>query len=131
MILALETASPTTRAWLASPGHIPSVPDLEWDSGRQLADELLGQIMDLLGTRKLKLSDLSGLIVFSGPGSFTSLRIGHTVANALADSLGIPVVGARGEHWLKEGIQALQSPGPHAIALPFYGSEANITRPKA
>lgn len=132
MILAIQTAASTTTLWLLDPAApAPSSPTLEWESGRDLADQLLAKITDTLHQASLELSGLTGIVVFSGPGSFTSLRIGHTVANALADSLGIPVAGAMGDDWIKTGCQSLASTPVGRPALPHYGSEANITKPKA
>lgn len=37
--------------------------------------------------------DLTKVVVAEGPGSYTGLRIGVTVAKTLAKSLGIPLVG--------------------------------------
>jgi tRNA threonylcarbamoyladenosine biosynthesis protein TsaB len=128
MILALQTADATTRLWLFDPKATPVEPTEIWESGRQLADGLLSHIVALLAAQKHQLTDLTGVIIFSGPGSFTSLRIGHAVANALADSLAIPIVGRQGDDWLVAGHHALEYTQPHQPVLPHYGSEANVTR---
>jgi hypothetical protein len=60
-----------------------------------------------------------------------TMRIGHSVANALADGLGIPVVGTRGDDWLAEGLGLVKTAKPGRSTLPHYGSEAHITRPKS
>ena len=131
MILAIRTEDNMTRLWLLeSSDRDVAKPALEWESGRQLADGLLVKITETLRDSGLDLRDLSGFIVFSGPGSFTSLRIVHSVANALADSLGVPVVGAMGENWLEDGLKKLAQTPPGWPALPHYGAEANITKPK-
>jgi tRNA threonylcarbamoyladenosine biosynthesis protein TsaB len=124
MILVLKTADHTTQAWLYDGGKVARFVD--WESGRNLSDDLLGHLKTLTGFKHL-----SGIVVFSGPGSFTSLRIGHTVANALADSLNIPVVGTRGEGWIEQGLKLVQTAKPGLPALPHYGAEANITKPKS
>ncbi|MBW4060997.1 tRNA (adenosine(37)-N6)-threonylcarbamoyltransferase complex dimerization subunit type 1 TsaB [Candidatus Saccharibacteria bacterium] len=130
MILAIEAASPTTKLWLEKDPKATH-PTVVWDSGRTLADGLLGQIDNLLKQSQMQLSDLTGIVVFSGPGSFTSLRVGHSVANALADSLKIPVVGQQGDGWLADGLARLAGGSNDQIVLPFYGAEANISKPKA
>lgn len=129
MILALKTADFTTRLALISPEG-RSLQTETWESGRRLADQLLEKIQQLLHSAKARPGDLTGIIIFSGPGSFTSLRIGHTVANSLADSLGIPVVGAAGEQWLEQGLGDLKQAPAGRPALPVYGAEAHITKPK-
>jgi len=131
MILALQTADATTRLWLLDPAApLPAHPTHEWESGRQLADNLLVTITQLLADHQLQLTDLSGFIIFSGPGSFTSLRIGHSIANALADSFGRPIVGAQGETWLADGLAAMATAVAGHPALPYYGAEAHITAPR-
>ena len=131
MILALKTDGPTTLIWLIEPGRKVSAPTLTWESGRNLADEILVRLSQVLDAAHRSTLELSGILIFSGPGSFTSLRIGHTVANALADSLQIPVVGSRGEGWLVDGLVVIETATAGTPALPFYGAEANITKPKA
>lgn len=101
-----------------------------WEANRELADNLLTFISDNLSKNKIQFSQLTGLGVFEGPGSFTGLRIGITVMNTLADSLGIPIVGGRGEEWHKEIVNKIQKGENKLIVLPFYGSEAKITLPK-
>ncbi len=56
---------------------------------------LLPLILKLLQTTNYKLQDLKEIEVEIGPGSFTGLRVGVSVANALGFSLGIPVNGKR------------------------------------
>ena len=52
---------------------------------------LLPLIIKLLKKHKLDFKDLKGIEVETGPGSFTGIRVGVSVANALAFSLVIPV----------------------------------------
>lgn len=59
--------------------------------GREKAQVVLPMIDQLLKEHKLKLSDINSIEVNTGPGSFTGLRVGASIANALAFSLKIPV----------------------------------------
>lgn len=52
---------------------------------------LLPLIFKLLQTTNSKLQSIKGIEVDTGPGSFTGLRVGVSVANALGFSLNIPV----------------------------------------
>jgi tRNA threonylcarbamoyladenosine biosynthesis protein TsaB len=132
MILALHAAGPVTYLWLIldPQGKDPEYA-LEWESGRALSEQLLGKIVGFIESHHRKLTELTGIVVFSGPGSFTSLRIGHTTVNAIADSLNIPVVGARGDNWRAEALERLGKAKLNLPILPYYGSEAHITKPKS
>ena len=56
---------------------------------------LLPLISKLLDRENLIFKDLTGIEVEVGPGSFTGLRVGVSVANALGFTLGIPVNGKK------------------------------------
>lgn len=58
---------------------------------------LLPLIEKLLKKNNLEYKDLKEIKVETGPGSFTGLRVGVSVANALGFSLGIPVNGKKFE----------------------------------
>jgi tRNA threonylcarbamoyladenosine biosynthesis protein TsaB len=93
-----------------------------------LAETINKKIQDIVQDESLR--DIQGIIVFEGPGSFTGLRISMSVANALAYSLGVPIVASSGDNWITEGLAQLQSGGNHRIAVPEYGAHANITTPR-
>lgn len=59
--------------------------------GRQKAQVVLPMVEKLLKKHKLNLSDLTTIEVDTGPGSFTGLRVGISIANTLAFTLNIPV----------------------------------------
>ncbi len=53
---------------------------------------LVKGIADLLASAGVAVGDLAGLVVVSGPGSFTGIRIGMAAVKALAEAGGLPVV---------------------------------------
>lgn len=101
-----------------------------WPASKLLSEELPGMIEDALATLGLDFKDVSGVIGFKGPGSYTGLRIGITVINAIADQAGAPIVGTTGDSWIEDGLERLRAGENHQIILPEYGGEANITKPR-
>lgn len=59
------------------------------------AQAILPMIDEILNKHELKVSDLSSIEVVEGPGSYTGLRVGIAIANALAFSLKIPINGKK------------------------------------
>ena len=59
------------------------------------SQETLPLIEKLLKEKKIKLNQINEIKVNTGPGSFTGLRVGISVANALGFSLNIPVNGKK------------------------------------
>jgi tRNA threonylcarbamoyladenosine biosynthesis protein TsaB len=101
-----------------------------WQAHRQLAETIHQTIEIVLKESKLQLEALDGIVFYKGPGSFTGLRIGASVANALAAGLGVPIVGTTGETWQVTGIEALLAGDNQRLALPEYGAAPHITKPK-
>lgn len=60
---------------------------------KQKAQVVLPMIEALLSEHSLSLQDITAIEVQPGPGSFTGVRVGVSVANTLAFALGIPVNG--------------------------------------
>jgi tRNA threonylcarbamoyladenosine biosynthesis protein TsaB len=56
---------------------------------------VLPMIEQILTEHTLKLTDITAITVATGPGSFTGLRVGATVANALGYLLHVPVNGKK------------------------------------
>ncbi len=81
-----------------------------------LAEQIFSFIHDKLQENGADWPDISEITFYSGPGSFTGLRIGAAVVNALADELQIPLYDHHG--------------AKHQIILPDYGRPANISTPK-
>ncbi len=101
-----------------------------WQAHRQLAETIHRKIQELLERNGKSLQDVQGIACFQGPGSFTGLRIGLTVANTLAYALDIPIVAAQGDDWAEQAVKRLEAGETDRLALPFYGAEAHITPQK-
>lgn len=127
MILLLDTSTPTCRLTLID-SEIRH--ESQWQADRTLAKGLLGYLDAQLRGNGWTFADITGIGVFEGPGSFTGLRIGMAVLNTLADAQGISIVGARGEAWQTEAVARMRAGDNDRIVLPFYASEAHITKPR-
>lgn len=55
------------------------------------SENVLSLIKEILKKHRLNLGDIKGIEVAIGPGSFTGLRIGVAIANALGWLLGISI----------------------------------------
>jgi tRNA threonylcarbamoyladenosine biosynthesis protein TsaB len=100
-----------------------------WQAHRQLAETVHQKIEALLKQQQKDWADLEGIICFQGPGSFTGLRIGLTVANTLSYGIGIPIVATKGEDWVPTGLSRLEHHESDPLALPHYGAPVHITKP--
>lgn len=126
MILTIRTDKPEAEVGVyGTDGQELSY--IIWQAHRELSTTLLATLRDGLAEQHAKFADCKGLIVFTGPGSFTGLRIGITVANSLAYALGVPIVGAQGQQWQADGLSRLSAGENDRLVLPQYGSEAHIT----
>jgi tRNA threonylcarbamoyl adenosine modification protein YeaZ len=57
------------------------------------SQELLPAIIRVIERAGLRLADLAGVIVGTGPGAFTGLRVGIATGKTLAHELGVPIAG--------------------------------------
>ena len=127
-VLTIRTDKPEAEVGLFIDGKQK---DYEvWEAHRELSLTILSKIEDLLKRNKRSFQDLNGIIGFRGPGSFTGLRIGLTVANTLAYGLRLPIVSSGKEKWIDHGLAQLKAGKNEKISLPEYGREARITKPR-
>lgn len=93
MIIKIDTKDQKkTSVFLKSNNEIIDSLTTRNEFGSQI---LLPLIEKILKKNNLKFEDLKGVEVDTGPGSFTGLRVGVSVANALGFSLDIPVNGKK------------------------------------
>ena len=130
MILAIRTDKPEAELYLLDSTGKQKAKHV-WVAHRALAATLVETIHKFLDDNQTTSSELTGLIVFTGAGSFTGLRIGATVMNALAYAQTIPIVAGEGEDWIQDGLKKLATAKPGKYIIPTYDREPNITKPKA
>lgn len=130
LILTIRTDKPEAELGLFEDGR--QLAYETWQAHRQLAETIHVKIKALLEleSQKYKLADVQGLVVYKGPGSFTGLRIGISVANALADGLSLPIVGETGETWHTKGIERIAAGSNDTVVQPEYGALPHTTSPK-
>jgi len=92
LILNFETSSKNCSVTLSSKGELLSNFDLEDDKYRH-SELLTTTIRDILSQNNLIVKDLSAVAIGIGPGSFTGLRIGFSVAKGLCYSHKINLIG--------------------------------------
>jgi tRNA threonylcarbamoyl adenosine modification protein YeaZ len=124
-ILAFDTA--TTRVVVAtgSPeGRVDGI--ISWAAGYRHGETLLATIARFLGEQNIRRSLLTGIVVGTGPGAFTGLRVGIATAKGLAHGLGLPIVGISTAEALLAGLPADGAP---VLLLPAGPSDRIVVRP--
>ena len=100
------------------------------------AEKLLPLIDTVLKRNNINLKKISGIIVVTGPGDFTALRIGVSTANALSYALAVPVAGYQAnqfdslEDLAQKGAKEIKQTHLKKLVFPKYGKRPNITKPK-
>ncbi|MBU0648151.1 tRNA (adenosine(37)-N6)-threonylcarbamoyltransferase complex dimerization subunit type 1 TsaB [Patescibacteria group bacterium] len=67
-----------------------------WEGGRNQSKDLLPKIEKLRKKTGGLWRDLTGVVVINGPGSYTGIRIGVSVANTVGMLMDVPVKGVDG-----------------------------------
>ena len=92
LILNFETSSKNCSVTLSSKGKLISNFDLEDDKYRH-SELLTSTIKDILTQNNISAKELSAVAIGIGPGSFTGLRIGFSVAKGLCYPHKINLIG--------------------------------------
>ncbi|GAC69898.1 tRNA (adenosine(37)-N6)-threonylcarbamoyltransferase complex dimerization subunit type 1 TsaB [Gordonia soli] len=96
-ILALDTSTPSVIAGVAELDGVATGPDVlatrMITDARRHAEVLTTSIAEVLEESGTARADLGALVVGTGPGPFTGLRVGMATAAAFGDAVGIPVYG--------------------------------------
>ena len=91
MLLAVDTS--TAQVGIAVYDGSQVIGEFAWRSSQRHTVELAPAVFELLGHCGLKMEDIQALGVALGPGSFTSLRVGLSLAKGLALSRHLPLIG--------------------------------------
>lgn len=103
---------------------------INWQAHRELSVTIHKKAGQLLTSKSLDWHDIQAIVFYEGPGSFTGLRIGASVANALASSLNVPIAQSSGDKWIDHGINQLQKNKTSRLVTPKYSSLPKITKPR-
>ncbi|MEX0381328.1 tRNA (adenosine(37)-N6)-threonylcarbamoyltransferase complex dimerization subunit type 1 TsaB [Leuconostoc sp. MS02] len=90
-ILAFDTSNQPLTVSLAEDNQVKRV--FSTNEARNHSIQLLPAIQETIAAQNWTLTDIDRIVVAQGPGSFTGLRIGVTVAKVLANTLKIDLVG--------------------------------------
>lgn len=67
------------------------IDSIQEEYGQSLSEVALPKIVSMFNNNKLEARDIDKIIVVNGPGSFTGIRLGITIAKVYAWSLNIPI----------------------------------------
>ncbi len=128
VILALDTA--TTRIVVALGTTDGAVfAEASWPAGYRHGETLLPAVERLLADHGVERSRIAAIVVGTGPGAFTGLRVGIATAKGLAHGLGRPIIGTgTGVALLAAGRRSGTLEGPGALLLPAGPSDRMLVR---
>lgn len=118
-LLAIDTSGTNAVVALGDAGGAV-LAERRWVAGYRHGEELLTQIDGILAAAGVALAGLSGIVVGTGPGAFTGLRVGLATAKGLAHGLGIPIAGVATSEALLEAA---------SMAGPIEGTKAALLLP--
>jgi tRNA threonylcarbamoyladenosine biosynthesis protein TsaB len=103
LVLAFDTATDVATSALVQDGEVVG-------ERASRAVRILEDVDSLLAGAALEREAIEGIVVGTGPGSYTGLRMGLVTARALAIALGAPVAGVSTLDALATG-----APGAHPV----------------
>ena len=115
MLLAIDTA--TQRASIALHDGTALRAECTWESANRHTVTLLPRVVQLLASSGITPADITAVGVCIGPGSFTGVRIGVSVAKGLASARKLPLVGVT-----TLDILALAQPGDERPLYPTFAA---------
>ena len=133
MLLAIDTSTRYAGVALAEDGRVVS--SRSWWSAVNHTAELMPAVSQLLGAVGAAVNDLEGIAVALGPGGFSALRVGMSVAKGLALASGKPLVGigtldAEAQPYWQTGLPvcALLDAGRSEVSSAHFDTDGQRTR---
>ena len=124
LVLALDTATPAVTAGVVEvrsdvPGSAATRSVRVAHDARKHGELLMPAVLAVCAEAGTTLQEVGAIVVGTGPGPFTGLRVGMVTAAALGDALGVPARNPSSAH-------ATSPPGPGAA-----GGTTGSPRPPA
>ncbi len=117
MILQIETATTVCSVALAAEGQILAC--IEANQRNIHAEKITVFIGELLASTRTSYQQLDAIAVSSGPGSYTGLRIGVSVAKGLSFALDKPLISVETLEAMADGYIAQFEPDENTLLCPM------------
>ena len=91
MLLAIDTS--TAQVGLALYDGVQILGEVTWTAGQHHTTELAPAVSELMRRSNVSMDKVGALGVAIGPGSFTSLRVGLSLAKGIALASHLPLIG--------------------------------------
>ena len=91
MELCIDTSTRYASVGISEEGHV--LAELAWRSERNHSVELAPALRRVMEHAGVRMEDLTAVFAALGPGGFSALRVGLSVAKSLAMARGLPLVG--------------------------------------
>lgn len=92
-VLVIDTASPAGLAAVVRGER--TLAEVRWTLETTFSRELLARVDEALDAASLRRSEVAALVVNTGPGAYTGLRVGVATAQGLALALDAPLAGVQ------------------------------------
>lgn len=133
-IAAIDTSSDRAGVALFD-GQTASV--IAWNAHRTHTVDTLAQLDHLLRLSGVDLREIDGIAVATGPGSFSALRVGLSIAKGLSFSLNLPIAGvpttdaiAAHMSWVERSVVAVMTAGRGRVVWSRYEAGAHVDGPR-